>query len=132
MLENVPLALRQHMLFQHGGVPAYYPRSTRKYLDAKFPNKSIGRKDPCPARSPDSTIVVSFLLGYVKNFVYTEPPITRDEFILPFRFATPLFMHGTKPKLLSKMYYLYFQCCSRKRGRHTILLNLNGLLLTKI
>jgi len=44
-------------------------------LDAKFPNRWIGRDGPTPwpPRSPDITPLVFFLWGYVKDKVFSTP-----------------------------------------------------------
>jgi len=45
------------------------------FLDATFPNRWIGRDGPtpCPTRSPDITPLDFFLLGCVKDKVFSIP-----------------------------------------------------------
>jgi len=44
-------------------------------LDATFPNRRVGRDGPTywPPRSPDITLLYFFLLGYVKNKMFSTP-----------------------------------------------------------
>jgi len=55
LLENVPLADIRGMYFQHDGAPAHFAVAVRQLLDARYPNRWIGRGGPFawPPRSPD-------------------------------------------------------------------------------
>lgn len=65
LLENVPLAIRAHMWFQHDGAPAHSTRVVRQFLDATFPERWIGRGGTIqwPPRSPDLNPLDFFLMG---------------------------------------------------------------------
>lgn len=60
LLEDVPLAIRGRMIFQHDGCPAHYRLTVRQLLDERFPYRWIGRSGPIiwPARSPDLTPLI--------------------------------------------------------------------------
>lgn len=45
-LENIPLALRLNLWFQHDGAPAHYARIVRNFLNQQFPHRWIGRGGP--------------------------------------------------------------------------------------
>lgn len=79
LLEDVPLATRQAMWFQHDGCPAHNARAVTRHLDARFRSRWIGNRSliSWPARSPDLTPLDYFLWGYLKNKVYDAslPPI---------------------------------------------------------
>jgi hypothetical protein len=46
LLEDVPLAIRRRMWFQHDGAPAHFMNEIRNLLHARFPNRWIGRGGP--------------------------------------------------------------------------------------
>jgi len=54
-LEDVPLATRIAMYFQHDGAPSHYILHVMQYLNDTFPNRWIGRGSTInwPPRSPD-------------------------------------------------------------------------------
>ena len=55
--EDVPLATRIAMYFQHDGTPSHYTRHVIQHLSDTFPNRWIGRGSTFnwPPRSPDLT-----------------------------------------------------------------------------
>lgn len=75
LLEVVPLAVRQRMMFQQDGAPPHFTRAVRQHLDQQYPDRWIGRGGPIewPARSPDLTPLDYFLWGYIKEIVYQHP-----------------------------------------------------------
>lgn len=81
LLEDVPIALRQRMWFQHDGAPPHFARVVRNHLDEAFLNRWIGRGGPVswPARSPDLTSLDFFLWGHVKEIVYKTQVNTVEE-----------------------------------------------------
>jgi len=56
-LEDVPLATRIAMYFQHDGAPSYFTRHVMQHLNDSFPKRWIGRGSAInwPPRSPDLT-----------------------------------------------------------------------------
>lgn len=62
------------LYFQQDGAPSHYSAIVQDALNAKFPNRWIGRGGPIawPPRSPDLTPCDFFFWGYVKNIVYSE------------------------------------------------------------
>ena len=46
LLENVPLADIRGMWFQHDGAPVYFAVAVKQLLDARYPNRWIGRGSP--------------------------------------------------------------------------------------
>lgn len=77
MLDDIPLALRSNIIFQHDGAPAHNAHIVRDYLNAQFPNRWLGTYGPIewPPRSPDITPLDFFLWGHLKTIVYADPPI---------------------------------------------------------
>ena len=74
---NVPSADIRGMWFQHDGAPAHFAVAVRQLLDARYPNRWIGRDSPTawPPSSPDTTPLHFYLWGHLKSLVY-ETPIT--------------------------------------------------------
>jgi len=62
------------IIFQDGVLP-HWGSHVRRFLDAAFPNRWIGRDGPTPwpPRSPDITPLDFFLRGYVKDKVFSTP-----------------------------------------------------------
>ena len=58
--------------FQQDGAPPHWGSDVRRFLDAAFPNRWIGRDGPTPwpPRSPDITPLTSFYGGYVKDKMF--------------------------------------------------------------
>ena len=80
-LEDVPLATRIAMYFQHDGAPSHYTRHVMKHLNDIFPNTWIGRGSTInwPPRSPDLTPLEFCLWGLMKSEVCRKKVDTRDE-----------------------------------------------------
>ena len=75
LLEDVPLVIRNAMVFMHDGAPAHFSRIARQHLDNAYPNRWIGRGGPYhwPPRSPDLNPLDFFLWGHLKSLVYATP-----------------------------------------------------------
>jgi hypothetical protein len=58
----VPLAVRQGLWFQHDGAPTHYVEDFRRWLNATYPERWIGRggSTEWPPRSPDLTQIDFF------------------------------------------------------------------------
>ena len=65
LLDDVAIATRRRMWFQHDGAPPQYFGEAREFLNERFPNRWIGRAGPVawPARSPDLTPLDFFFWG---------------------------------------------------------------------
>ena len=63
------------IIFQQDGTPPHWVSDVRRFLDATFPNRWIGRDGPTrwPPRSPDITSLEFFLWVYVKDKVFPTP-----------------------------------------------------------
>jgi len=73
-LEDVPLATRIAMYFQHDEAPSHYTRHVVQHLNDTFPNRWIGRGSTInwPPRSPDLTSSDFCLWGLMKSEVYRK------------------------------------------------------------
>lgn len=83
LLDNVPLADLRGMYFQHDGCPAHFALNVRQLLDARYPNRWIGRGGPFawPPRSPDLTPLDYYLWGHMKSLVYETPILSEEDLI---------------------------------------------------
>lgn len=80
-LEELPLAERRNVWFQHDGAPPHSAQRTLQELRKMFRDQWIGRFGPVswPARSPDLTPLDFYLWGRIKDEVYkTEPRSPAD------------------------------------------------------
>ena len=68
VMEEMPLAIRREMWFQHDGDPAHFGLQVRAHLNRICSEKWIARGGPVawPARSPDLTPLDFFLWGHVR------------------------------------------------------------------
>ena len=66
---------QQCIIFQQDGAPPHWGSHVRRFMDATFPNRWIGRDGPTPwpPRSPDITPLNFFSWGYVKDKVFSTP-----------------------------------------------------------
>ena len=78
-LEDVPLATRIAMYFQHYGAASHYTRHVMQHLKDTFLNRWIGCGSIInwPPRSPDLTRLDFCLWGLMKSEVYTKSGYTR-------------------------------------------------------
>lgn len=119
LLENVPLAVRQSMWYQHDGAGAHYLGEVADELHQQFPNRWIGRNGPkkWPARSPDLTKPDFFKWGYVKDLVYQTPPTTpedmKERIVQAFRSITPEMLRNVSASFNERV-----NLCIRENGRH--------------
>jgi hypothetical protein len=83
LLDDVPLAVMQRIMFQHDGAPAHFSRDVRQHLDQTYPDAWIGRGGSInwPARSPDLTPLDYFLWGHIKSLVYETPVDTEEDLV---------------------------------------------------
>lgn len=72
-LDNMPLASRALLFFMHDGAPAHFSLSARRYLNAHFGPRWIGRGGPIawPPRAPDLNPLDFYLWGHLKSLVYS-------------------------------------------------------------
>lgn len=80
LLEDVPLATRRQLYFQHDGAPPHFSNAVSTYLNEQFPNKWIGRGGPInwPPRSPDHTPLDFCIWGWMKEKVYEVKVNSRE------------------------------------------------------
>ena len=83
-LEDVPLATRIAVCFQHDGAPSHYTRHVMQHLNDTFPNRWMGRGSTIhwPPRSPDLTSLDFCLWGLMISEVYRKKVDTRDELLV--------------------------------------------------
>jgi hypothetical protein len=83
LLEEVTLAKRICMVFQHDGAPAHYSRLATHNLNLTFPERCIGHRDHVqwPPRFPDFIALDFCLWGWMKSKVYKEKVNSRDELV---------------------------------------------------
>ena len=82
-LDDVPLATRIAIYFQHDGAPSHYARHVVQNLNDTFPNRWIGRGITInwPPRSPDLTPLDFCLRIWMKTEVYRRKVYKRDELL---------------------------------------------------
>lgn len=119
LLEEVPLNIRTTMWLQLDGAPPHYHREVRRFLNANFRNKWIGRSgcQNWPPRSPDLTPPDFFLWGYIKEIVYSTPPTTQQDMKIRIRDA----FESVTPQMLSRVkngFEKRIRKCLEMEGRH--------------
>lgn len=80
LLDEIPLAVRNRVIYQQDGAPSHYGRVVQDWLNEKYPNRWIGRNGPIawPPRSPDLTPLDFYVWGFLKDEVYSSQIDTRQ------------------------------------------------------
>ena len=80
-LEDVPLATRIVMYFQHDWAPSHYTRHVMQHLNDTFHNRWIGRGSTInwPPRSPDLTPLDFLFMGFDEEWSVQKKVDTREE-----------------------------------------------------
>lgn len=118
-LDNLPLAIRTQMWFQHDGAPPHNAQSVTNFLQLEFENRWIGNKGPhlWPPRSPDLSILDFFVWGFIKNKVYCTLSNTLEELRNKIQLAaqeiTPDMLRKSRNNLLHRA-----QICINQNGGH--------------
>jgi hypothetical protein len=101
LLEDVPLAVRRDMWFQHDGAPAHFSAQTQQHLITQFPDRWLGYGGSVswPARSPDLNPLDFFLWGHLKEIVHRDSPTDIEDLTAKFHAAVAIIdacwrMHG--------------------------------------
>lgn len=73
-LDDLPLAYYDNIWFQQDGAPPHNTRQVTDYLTQRFGERWIGNNGPVkwPARSPDLSVLDTFLWGTLKNRIYGQ------------------------------------------------------------
>lgn len=73
ILDDLPLAIRRDVIFQHDGAPYHHSDGITNFMAANF-QQFIGARGtiPWPACSPDLTPMDFFLWGALKNQIYNR------------------------------------------------------------
>ena len=89
LLENVDLATKQRMWLQQDGAPKHFAPIVREFLNLNFNWRWTGWGGPFewPPCSPDLTSPDLFLWDYIKNVVFAQRPITREDLMERIRWA---------------------------------------------
>lgn len=119
LLEDVPLGARENIIFQHDGAPAHSSRRVRHILDARFPDRWMGRGGPIPwpPRSPDLNVLDYFVWGHIKALVepWREGTVdeVREAIIAAFNTVTPDMVHRATQDIIRRA-----ELCIRVQGKH--------------
>jgi hypothetical protein len=119
LLEDVPYQARADMIFQHDGAPAHFSRQVRQFLNARFPDRWMGRGGPItwPPRCPDLNVLDYFLWGHVKALIEHRRDGTvhevRDAIVAAFNTITPEMVQRATRNITRRA-----ELCLRERGRH--------------
>lgn len=75
-LDELPLAIRQHIWYQQDGAGPHNHSRVIRWLQSEFPNRWIGLRGPVewPPRSPDLTPLDFYLWGHLRCLVYATQP----------------------------------------------------------
>src|SRR5436190_4754 len=119
LLEDVPLRDKVELIFQHDGAPAHFSRQVRRFLDAHYPERWIGRGGPIiwPARSPDLNVLDYFVWGHIKDLVEHRRDSTeaemREAILAAFDTITPEMAYRATRNIVRRA-----ELCSQEQGRH--------------
>lgn len=120
ILDEIPLNVRNQMLFQNDGCPAHWHRAVRQFLDEQFLNRWIGRNGPIlwPARSPDLTPVDYYVWGRAKHLVYSVEIIGREQLIARIDAAFAQMRAEMRVSVTTTAIRKRARACIRNNGSH--------------
>jgi hypothetical protein len=120
LLEDVPLNVRRHLIFQQDGAPAHNSLIVRRYLERAFPGRHMTTHGQIkwPARSPDLSPLDFYLWGFLKQSVYHERSHTIDELQQKIRAACNLISPQTFALATSSEFLKRMTACSQAGGQH--------------
>ncbi|XP_029659319.1 uncharacterized protein LOC115233172 [Formica exsecta] len=119
LLADVPLRVRAELIYQQDGAPAHFSRQVRQILNARFPEKWMGRGGPIswPARSPDLNVLDFFVWGYVKSIIEHRRNDTEEEvrqaILAAFNTITLKMAHRVTRNVVRRA-----ELCVQERGSH--------------
>ncbi|XP_046683513.1 uncharacterized protein LOC124369534 [Homalodisca vitripennis] len=131
MLKNVLLPelqrnrlVRRRMWFQQDGATSHTANEVMDFLRSKFRGRVISRFGDIawPARSPDLSIIVIFLWGFLKARVYKNKPRT----LVELKEAISQEIANLPPAMLEKVFDSFsarLEECLAKEGRYLQVLN---------
>lgn len=119
-LEDLPLAVRRRLIFQHDGAPAHISRYVREFLNQQYPRRWIRRNGPIvwPPRSPDMTPLDFYLWGAMKALVYEVEIETREQLIERINEAAIAIRHNMRTFDMSRSIRHRLELCVIHNGGH--------------
>lgn len=121
LLENVPLADRMDMWFQHDGCPSHFGNNVTDFLNATYRQKWIGRGGPVPwpPRSPDLTPIDFFIWGRMKDLVYSTPVDNEIELVARIAEASAILQEENDDFAhVRESMTRRFTLCNERAGQH--------------
>ncbi|CAK9829671.1 Transposable element Tc3 transposase [Anthophora retusa] len=119
ILDEVPLNVRNQIIFQNDGCPAHQRLTVRNFLNEQFPNRWIGRSGPIlwPPRSPDLTPVY-YVWGCMKDLVYAEEIRDKNHLIRKIEEAATKMKQEMKLGITTSEIRRRARFCIRHNGSH--------------
>lgn len=119
-LDDLPLNLRQDMLFMQDGAPPHFSLPVRNYLNTHFPDRWIGRGGPIPwpARSPDFNPLDFCVWGYLKSLVYEDQINTREDLMQRIENAVESFRNENMCFKIRRSFNKRVNKCIEVNGSH--------------
>ncbi|CAK9803084.1 hypothetical protein ANTQUA_LOCUS3575 [Anthophora quadrimaculata] len=120
ILDEVPLNVRNQIIFQNDGCPAHQRLTVRNFLNEQFPNRWIGRSGPIlwPPRSPDLTPVDYYVWGCMKDLVYAEEIRNKNHVIRKIEEAATKMKQEMKLGITTSEIRKRARFCIRHNGSH--------------
>lgn len=119
--EEVALAYRQSVWYQHDGAPPHFFLQARDWLNLQYGGRWIGRGGPVewPPRSPDLTPPDFFLWGYIKDQLSAAQQ--HPENIQQLRESIVEVCHSITPDMIAQVWQNFderLRHCVAAEGRH--------------
>lgn len=119
-IDNLPLALSRHLIWQQDGAPPHNVVPVKMLLDRKY-TQWIGKSGTIrwPPNSPDLTPCDFFLWGHVKNIVYSTPCYSLDDLKMRIRNAIRQVQNNraTLLKIKGHTEKVYIKCVENGGGQ---------------
>jgi hypothetical protein len=118
-LDNLPLAVRRNLFYQHDGAPPHGSYLIDNFLQNVFDDRWIANNGPFlwPPRSPDLSVLDFFIWGTIKNRVYNTPITTMEDCMQRVRHAFASLTPESMRKATHEQLLLRCQKCLEVQGR---------------
>jgi hypothetical protein len=118
-LDNLPLAVRRNLFYQHDGAPPHCNYVIDNFLQYAFDGQWIANNGPYlwPPRSPDLSVLDFFIWGTIKNRVYDTPLTTMEDCMQRVRNAFTNLSQNSIRKATHEHLLLRYEKCLEVQGR---------------
>lgn len=120
VLDEVPLNVRNRVIYQQDGAPAHFSQIVRNWLNANYAGRWIGRNGPIawPPRSPDLTPLDFYIWGFLKGDVYAVEIKTHRQLLNRIENASERLRENLRDFIMVEAIEKRINLCLLQNGNH--------------